>query len=117
MVYIIALISIMLGAFAQYLLKVGVQQVIWYKDEGFYTLMSGLINMRLLSGILCYGLSLLFWLYVLSKIELSRAYPLVSLGYVFTLLLGHFLLNESVTCNKIIGVFFILVGVYFISRM
>ena len=41
MVYIIALISIMLGAFAQYLLKVGVQQVIWYKDEGFYTLMSG----------------------------------------------------------------------------
>lgn len=48
MVYIIALISIMLGAFAQYLLKVGVQQVIWYKDEGFYTLMSGLINMRLL---------------------------------------------------------------------
>lgn len=53
MVYIIALISIMLGAFAQYLLKVGVQQVIWYKDEGFYTLMSGLINMRLLSGILC----------------------------------------------------------------
>ena len=87
MVYIIALISIMLGAFAQYLLKVGVQQVIWYKDEGFYTLMSGLINMRLLSGILCYGLSLLFWLYVLSKIELSRAYPLVSLGYVFTLLL------------------------------
>ena len=92
MVYIIALISIMLGAFAQYLLKVGVQQVIWYKDEGFYTLMSGLINMRLLSGILCYGLSLLFWLYVLSKIELSRAYPLVSLGYVFTLLLGHFLL-------------------------
>ena len=58
MVYIIALISIMLGAFAQYLLKVGVQQVIWYKDEGFYTLMSGLINMRLLSGILCYGLSL-----------------------------------------------------------
>ena len=52
MVYIIALISIMLGAFAQYLLKVGVQQVIWYKDEGFYTLMSGLINMRLLSGML-----------------------------------------------------------------
>ena len=51
------------------------------------------------------------------KDELSRAYPLVSLGYVFTLLLGHFLLNESVTCNKIIGVFFIMVGVYFISRM
>ena len=52
----------------------------------------------------------------LSKLELSKAYPLVSLGYVFTLILGYFLLHESINNYKVFGIFFIILGVILIAK-
>lgn len=67
-------------------------------------------------GIISYGLSLLFWLYVLSKMELSKAYPLVSLGYVFSMVFAYLWLDESITALKIAGVILIITGVVCISK-
>lgn len=117
MIYVIALVSIMLGSIAQYLLKIGVSSLEWDRNRGLFVLAkSVLTNINLLGGIACYGLSMIFWLYVLSKLELSKAYPLVSLGYVFTLLLGYFLLHESVNIFKVLGVVLVIVGVMLITR-
>lgn len=113
MIYIIALISILLGSIAQYLLKIGMTSINLDKK---LILKSLVTNIPLLGGISCYGLSMIFWLYVLSKLELSKAYPLVSLGYVFTLLLGYFLLHESVNNYKILGISLIILGVIFITK-
>lgn len=113
MIYIIALISILLGSIAQYLLKIGMTSVNLDKKLIIKSLVT---NIPLLGGISCYGLSMIFWLYVLSKLELSKAYPLVSLGYVFTLLLGYFLLHESVNNYKILGISLIILGVIFITK-
>lgn len=109
MTYFIALISIILGSAAQYLFKLGVSQT--------EALSIKLIkNTYLWGGIGCYGVSLLLWFYVLSKMELSKAYPLVGLGYVFTLLIGHFLLSENINIYRIVGVVLIVCGVFFVSR-
>lgn len=117
MIYIIALISILLGSIAQYLLKIGMTSINLDKEQDITLIIKSLVtNIPLLGGISCYGLSMIFWLYVLSKLELSKAYPLVSLGYVFTLLLGYFLLHESVNNYKILGVAFIILGVIFITK-
>lgn len=113
MIYIIALISILLGSIAQYLLKIGMTSVNLDKKLIIKSLVT---NIPLLGGISCYGLSMIFWLYVLSKLELSKAYPLVSLGYVFTLLLGYFLLHEPVNNYKILGVSLIILGVFIITK-
>ena len=48
--------------------------------------------------------------------ELSKAYPLVSLGYVFTLILGYFFLNETITISKVAGIFLIMIGVVVLAR-
>lgn len=115
MIYLWALISILLGAIAQYLLKIGMAHVNY--ELGFKHLFRDVIsNLPLWGGISCYGLSMVFWLYVLSKMELSKAYPMVSLGYVFTLIIGYFLLNESINTFKIVGILLIVCGVYFITK-
>ena len=118
MVYIIALFSILCSAFAQFFLKMGVQRLSVSTDNGFWLIARKVIaDWPLLCGIGCYIVSMLFWLYVLSKMEMSRAYPLVSIGYVFTLIIGWFFLGESVTVGKLLGIFFIMVGVFFVSRL
>lgn len=102
----------MLSAVAQYFLKVGMNKLT--NDFSFSVVMQ---NIPLWGGLFCYGLSMVFWLFVLSRLELSKAYPMVSLGYVFTLILGYFYLGESINTYKIIGVFFIIIGVMFIAKM
>ena len=116
MQYIVALISIILGSVAQYFLKMGVITITEKPKSLSEIIKSGLINIHLWSGLFFYGLSLLLWFYVLSKMELSKAYPLVSLGYVFTLILGYFFLNEGVTITKITGVILVMIGVVVLTR-
>jgi len=114
--YIVAVISISLGALAQYFFKVGVTDVS-QKAKGMGEIIKlGMINFHLWCGLVCYGVSLLMWFYVLSRMELSRAFPLVSIAYVFTLLLGYFFLHEPLTAYKIIGISLIVAGVIFVAK-
>lgn len=114
--YIVAVVSILLGAVAQYFFKVGVT-VVSQKANGMGEIIKmGMINLHLWSGLACYGVSLLMWFYVLSHMELSRAFPLVSIAYVFTLLMGYFFLNEPLTVYKIIGISLIIGGVVFVAK-
>ncbi|MDE5642095.1 MAG: EamA family transporter [Muribaculaceae bacterium] len=114
MVYVFALLSIALGAFAQLLLKLSVQgESALMSVQGITRIVS---DYRFLAGTACYGLSLLFWLKVLSELELSKAYPMVSLGYVFTFILGWLILDEPLRLLRVIGLVVIIIGVILISR-
>lgn len=64
-----------------------------------------------LLGFLMYGVSSLFWLFILSKLPLSLAYPLVSMGYVLVVFFSWLLLREHVSIARIIGVGIICCGV------
>lgn len=114
MVYLFALLSILLGTFAQLLLKLSVQEP--PTAMSFHTIIRILCNWHFMAGALCYGLSLLFWIKVLSELELSKAYPLVSLGYVFAFILGCVFLGEAVRPMRVLGVAIIIIGVIIISR-
>jgi len=114
--YVVAFVSITLGAIAQYFFKVGVN-VITQKANGTGEIIKmGMMNISLWSGLACYGVSLLMWFYVLSHMELSRAFPLVSIAYVITLLMGYFFLNEPLSVYKIVGIALIIVGVIFVAK-
>ncbi len=67
-------------------------------------------------GFLCYGVSSIVWLDVLSKLDFSLAFPMVGLTYVFTLLIGRFFFGETVGWERILGVALILGGVAFLVR-
>lgn len=72
-------------------------------------------NGYVLGGFLFYGLGALLWLGVLSKWEVSKAYPLVGLGLAFTVFVGM-LLGEHVTPQRTGGVALICLGVILVSR-
>jgi drug/metabolite transporter (DMT)-like permease len=57
----------------------------------------------------------LFWLGVISRVELSFAYPLLAMNYVILLIPSRFLLNEAITPARIVGAVIIVAGVIVIT--
>ena len=73
-------------------------------------------SLPVLFGLFCYGLGFMVWLIVLSKAEVSYAYPLISLGYVLTAILAWFLFGEALNENRLVGIVVICLGVFLIAR-
>ena len=74
-----------------------------------------ILDKYVLMGFLLYGLGAFVWLGVLSKWDVSKAYPLVGLGFVFTTLIGYFL-GEEVTPLRVAGVMLICSGVFLVGK-
>ena len=72
-------------------------------------------NHSLIWGIVLYGIATIFGLLALKFIDLSIAYPITSLSYVWVILLSKKYLNEKIKKLKVIGMFFIILGVVFIG--
>ncbi len=67
-------------------------------------------------GIIIYCLSIFFWLYALSRVDLSFAYPFLAVSYVLILLFSWMFLGESISMLRIAGVVVICFGVFLISQ-
>jgi len=68
------------------------------------------------TGLTIYGLSVAVWLWILSKVDLSLAYPFVGVSFIVVMLFGVFLLNETVTPLRMIGTLLIAVGCVMVAR-
>lgn len=73
-------------------------------------------NTFLWLALICYGVSVLVWMAVLSKVEVSYAFPLGSIGYVIVAVLGYTFLGEQVSLMRLLGIFIICIGVFVVSR-
>lgn len=67
-------------------------------------------------GVALYLLSMIVWLYVLSRVDMSVAYPFVGLGIVLTTIAGSVLLSEPVTALRLGGCFLIAIGIVLVAR-
>jgi drug/metabolite transporter (DMT)-like permease len=117
--FFIILATVFMSACAQLLLKLGMNKVEangGLLDNGVLSLVQAIFSPLVFSGIFIYGLSVLVWLWVLSKVDLSIAYPFVGVSFIFTLLFGIFLLDESLNVYKIIGTLMIAAGCFFIVK-
>jgi multidrug transporter EmrE-like cation transporter len=68
------------------------------------------LNPWFFAAMACYSLSIGIWMIVLGKTEVSLAYPLLSIGYVLTTIVGFFL-GESVNLARIAGIALICFGI------
>jgi multidrug transporter EmrE-like cation transporter len=68
------------------------------------------------AGMACYAISIVVWLVALSRLPVSVAYPLLSVGYVFNAVLAYALFDESLSMQKLIGIGFIILGVVIVAR-
>ncbi|MBL7005100.1 MAG: hypothetical protein ISR69_13870 [Gammaproteobacteria bacterium] len=117
-VFSLAVLSIVMSVFAQFLLKKGMMIgksnqsfTDIYSLDGFYQIVT---NIYIMAGFMLYGLGAVVWLGVLSKWDVSKAYPLVGLGFMLTVIIG-FMLGEQVTWIRFMGVVMISVGVWLVA--
>jgi drug/metabolite transporter (DMT)-like permease len=65
----------------------------------------------LFSALALYGLTTLGWIWVLQKIPLGRAYPLMALAFVLVPLASYFIFNERYSLQYIVGMVLIVLGI------
>jgi multidrug transporter EmrE-like cation transporter len=115
--YIILALAVILNALANILMKVGMVR----QGESDVSLMvmatRALVNPALLAGVTCFALALIAYCYVLAKINLSVAYPIMtSLGYVIVIVASWMFLKEHITLVQVVGFAFIIAGVWMVAR-
>lgn len=115
---ILALVSISLGAVGQFLLKVGVTRMgglAFRHGEIMSTVLRIVTQPHIVAGLFLFITSMVVWLAVLSRMELSRAYPMVSISYVFVAMMSRFVLGERLGPLRVAGIAVILVGVILVN--
>lgn len=116
---ILLLLSVFIGALGQLSLKIGATQLVPLAlnlPQLPSTLIRAFSNPWVLAGALMYAASMVTWLKVLSTMDLSLAYPMVSLGYVIVLILSFLFLGEQLTLNKLLGVSAVIIGVILMGK-
>lgn len=111
--------GVLLNAAAQLLLKGGTNRIgVITLDAGNWaaTLARMAQEGYFVAGVALYGISLIVWIIGLSRVPVSIAYPMLSLGYIVNAIAAHYLFGEAVTAQRWLGIGFIVVGVYLVAR-
>lgn len=118
--WLLLLGGVLLNAAAQLLLKAATRtsgalvsdagNVSWSAAEGL------LRTAPLWAGLACYGVSVLLWLGALSRVPVSIAYPMLSIGYVVNAFAAAILFGEALTVAKMSGILLIVAGVVILAR-
>jgi len=110
--------SVSLNATAQLLMRAGMKQigeVAFSPAAVLKTLPSMALNFYLWGAMFAYAVSVVSWMVVLSRVEVSFAYAFLSLGFVMVTAFGFFVFNEHVTPLRCAGIVLVCVGVFLIS--
>ena len=111
--------GVMLNAVAQLLLKAGVNAVGHFEFSRANIIPVGLkiaTQLPIIGGLGCYVLSVVVWILGLSRVDVSIAYPMLSLGYVLNAAAAWWLFGEAVTLQRMLGIGVILIGVWLVAR-
>jgi len=115
-VLILILTCVIIGVFGQLFMKKGMNSIgnIDLNELFSPRIFSIVFQRYVFIGIVLYILASIIWLAVLSKAELSFAYPLIGLGYIFTSVLAWLFFGEKLTLIRFLGILLICGGVYLI---
>ncbi|MHB9101232.1 MAG: SMR family transporter [Sulfuricella sp.] len=113
------LFGVLLNAAAQLLLKAGTNAVGHFAFNRDNILPVGwqlATEPHIMGGLTCYVISVVVWIMALSRVEVSIAYPMLSIGYVVNALAALWLFGEAVSVTRMAGIGIIIIGVYVVAR-
>ena len=113
------LTGILLNAVAQLLLKAGAMrlgEITLAPSTLLLTLGQLASNLPIMAGLSLYGISVITWIAGLSRVDVSIAYPLLSLGYVINAIAAHYLFGETLSTQRLVAIGIILRGVFILAR-
>lgn len=114
------LLSVTITACAQIVLKAGmagasVQRAI-AAGPGLRMIAAIALDPLVVGGLVLYFLAAAVWLFVLSQVDVSLAYPFVALGFVLTAIAGHVFFHETLSVARIAGILLVCGGVAILAR-
>ena len=115
----LVILWVLLNAAAQLLLKAGTNSVGHFEFSQENILPVGwqlASEPHILGGLVSYVVSAVVWIMALSRVEVSIAYPMLSIGYVVNAVAAWWLFGEAVTTMRLAGMGIILIGVYIVAR-
>ena len=111
--------GVLLNAAAQLLLKAGTNAVGQFEFSAQNIIPVGMklaLEPHIVGGLACYVFSVAIWIVGLSRVPVSIAYPMLSVGYIVNALAAWYLFGESLTAQKLVGIAFIICGVFLVAR-
>ena len=111
--------GVLLNAAAQLLLKAGTNAVGQFEFSAQNIIPVGMklaLEPHIAGGLACYVVSVAVWIVGLSRVPVSIAYPMLSVGYIVNALAAWYLFGESLTAQKAVGIAFIIAGVFLVAR-
>ncbi|MHB1947825.1 MAG: DMT family transporter [Gammaproteobacteria bacterium] len=119
MVFLLILLGVLLNAAAQLLLKAGMSQIGHFEFSLANIAPIGLkvaASPPVIAGLFAYVISVGVWLLVLSRVQVSFAYPMLSIGYILNAVAAYYLFGEPMSILRMSGIFVIIAGVYLVSQ-
>lgn len=112
--FILILLNTLILVCGQFLWKYGMS-----KSSGGFQSLNGVLQLfvspYVLSGLAMYGAATVLWLFILSRVPLSLAYPIQSLAYILAVIGAYYIFHEPLNAAKIFGCILILAGVSLIG--
>ena len=112
--------GVLLNSAAQLMLKAGAKTLGTVTMGSGQSLMAAACNAAtqpwIVLGLVCYFVSAGLWIIALARVDVTIAYPMLSMGYVIAALLAWQLFGEPLTSGRVLGIAIILAGVVVLSR-
>jgi multidrug transporter EmrE-like cation transporter len=117
--FALILTGVLLNAAAQLLLKAGTNAVGHFEFHLENALPVGMklaFEPHILGGLSCYVISVVVWIMALSRVPVSVAYPMLSIGYIVNAFAAYVLFGEALAGQKLLGIGFIVIGVWLVAK-
>jgi multidrug transporter EmrE-like cation transporter len=117
--FTLVMCGVLLNAVAQLLLKAGTNAVGQFEFSMENALPVGwklATEPHIVGGLACYVVSVVVWIMALSRVEVSIAYPMLSVGYVVNAIAAWYLFGEAMSPMRLAGIGVIILGVFIVAR-
>lgn len=115
MEYLLVVLSVTMTTMGQIFQKLGAIRIKEEMADG-KGVIAAAANIHIFLGITTLGLGAFLWLMVLSRMDLSLAYPMMSLGYVLVTVASKYFFKEEIPMHRYLGIAIIILGIVLISR-
>nr|MBC7244096.1 EamA family transporter [Chloroflexota bacterium] len=113
---ILLFFAIFAAVTGQLLMKTGLNQLGALTDINVAVFFRMVFNPYVFGGIVSYGVGFIAYLFALSRLDQSFAYPMFALGYVLVPLYNWIVMHEPFSVARLVGILLVLLGVSLISR-
>ena len=117
--FALVLTGVLLNAGAQLLLKAGTNAIGHFDFSLGNVIPIGMkvaAQPAIIGGLACYVVSVVVWILALSRVPVSIAYPMLSIGYAVNAVIAHYWFGEILVMQKMLGIGFIIIGVVLVAN-